>query len=66
MFIFSKAVVEDEEGSDEEDAADPTVTEAIVRYYIHYSVRDILSYIYIAVFIYIAIGNQSRQLHLYL
>jgi hypothetical protein len=24
--------VEDEEGSDEEDAADPTVTEAIVRY----------------------------------
>jgi hypothetical protein len=33
VFIFSKAVVEDEEGSDEEDAADPTVTEAIVRYY---------------------------------
>ncbi len=30
--FFSKAVVEDEEGSDEEDAADPTVTEAIVRY----------------------------------
>ncbi len=34
--------MEDEEGSDEEDAADPTVTEAIVRYYIHYSIRDIL------------------------
>jgi hypothetical protein len=32
VFIFSKAVVEDEEGSDEEDAADPTVTAAIVRY----------------------------------
>jgi hypothetical protein len=42
--------VEDEEGSDEEDAADPTVTEAIVRYNIRmpgtsytYSVRGVLA-----------------------